>query len=332
MTDKGRWFRVYPRQVGEHDKFRDLTAVELGAWTALRCEAELRDRAVIRDRAEAVLILRRRKVPRPTATLDRLVELRLFDVDEAGRIAVHDRADHDHEEHSAEQRTHRRDHRRIEPEPDCKWCLIEKWDRAAGSHGAWVERGVDVGGDVDSPQGVDVDRPSKQTQPQTTAPATQAESTGLPGEADSATAACRLFVNGGTWLGNPEYVEAWDELDRRYTAEWVKAEIQPAYERLHSENVRVKPWVLKQRVELRCAERARTEELAAEKAKIEADRAEAERLRAKAESATEEEKRRASIMRRAVGLWLKRRPKDPVPTQFEELEAWLAQNETSAAA
>lgn len=94
-TDRGRWFRVYARSVEEHEKFRHLTAVELGAWTALRSAAELRDRAVIRDRAEAVLVLRRRRVPRPASVLDRLIELRLFEQDEGGRIIVHDRSDHD---------------------------------------------------------------------------------------------------------------------------------------------------------------------------------------------------------------------------------------------
>lgn len=93
--EKGRWFRVYARQVDVHDKFRDLTAVELGAWLALRSEAELRDRACIRSRADALLALRRRRTPRPVHVLDRLVELRLFDVTDDGRIHVHDRADHD---------------------------------------------------------------------------------------------------------------------------------------------------------------------------------------------------------------------------------------------
>jgi hypothetical protein len=330
MSDKGRWFRIYPRQVGEHDKFRDLTAVELGAWTALRCEAELRDQATIRDRAEAVLILRRRKVTRPAATLDRLVALRLFDVDDAGRIAVHDRSDHDQEEHSPEQRSHRRDHRRVEPEPGCEWCVTEKWDRSASPHGAWVARGVDVGGNVDSPHSVDVDSPSKQPQPQPTAPATDAESTGLPSEADSATAACRLFVNGGRWLGDSEYVTAWDELDRSYSPEWVKPAIQPAFTDLHARNPKVKPWDLLRAVELRCAERARSEEREREHAAADAARAEAHRLREKAESASEEEKERASIVRRAIGLWIKKRPKEPVPTDFDELREWLTQNGAQA--
>lgn len=93
--DRGRWYRVYPRSIEEHPKFRSLIGVELGAWTALRSAAELRDRAMIQDRAEAVLILRRRKIPRPAAMLDRLIALALFDADDAGRISVHDRADHD---------------------------------------------------------------------------------------------------------------------------------------------------------------------------------------------------------------------------------------------
>lgn len=100
--ERGRWFRVYARQIRDHDKFRGLTAVELGAWTALRSEAELRDRAIIPDRAEAVLLLRRRKTPRPSSVFDRLVELRLFDVDEEGRVTVHDRKDHDRPEYPSD--------------------------------------------------------------------------------------------------------------------------------------------------------------------------------------------------------------------------------------
>lgn len=100
--ERGRWFRVYARQIEEHAKFRDLTGVEIGAWTSLRAAAELRDRAIIRDRAEAVVVLRRRKIPRPALVLDRLIELHLFDVDEAGRISVHDRKDHDRPEYPSD--------------------------------------------------------------------------------------------------------------------------------------------------------------------------------------------------------------------------------------
>ena len=139
-----------------------------------------------------------------------------------------------------------------------------------------------------------------------------------------------MFVNGGRWLSDSEYTTAWDDLDRRYTAEWVRAEIQPAYSELHAANPKVKPWDLLKAVEFRCADRARTEERKREQAVAEAERAESERLRQKAATATEEDKRRASIARRAVGLWLKRRPTEPVPTDFDDLARWLEQNEPGA--
>lgn len=100
--ERGRWFRVYARQIRDHQKFRNMTTVELGAWTVLRSEAELRDRAIIPDRAEAVLLLRRRRTPRPASVFDRLVDLRLFDVDEDGRVTVHDRKDHDRPEYPSD--------------------------------------------------------------------------------------------------------------------------------------------------------------------------------------------------------------------------------------
>lgn len=332
-AEKGRWFRIYPRQVEQHAKFRDLTGLELGAWMALRSAAELRDRALITDRDEAVLILKRRKISRPAAVLERLISLRLFDVDDAGCIVVHDRSDHDTDTISADQRDHRRDHRRAEPTADCGFCLIEGWDRTSGSHGQWQPRRVDVDSPHFHPRG----------QPQQAAPATAHSPSpqpqtppGLPSEDDSATFACRLFLNGGRWLSDTEYTAAWDELDRRFTAEWVKSEIQPAYSEMHAGNPKVKPWDLLRAVELRCAERSRSEERKREQAVADAARIESERLRQKAAAATEEDKRRASIMRRAVGLWIKRHPADPVPTDFDELEAWLEKNEprngTSAAA
>lgn len=92
---RGRWFRVYARQIRQHPKFRDLNGLELGAWTALRSEAELRDSATFVDRADALLVLRRRRVPRPAAMLDKMVALGLFDVRDDGSIGVHDREDHD---------------------------------------------------------------------------------------------------------------------------------------------------------------------------------------------------------------------------------------------
>lgn len=317
MSDKGRWFRVYALQVRDHDKFRSLTGLEIGAWTVLRAEAELRTGAVFADRAEAVLVLKRRKIPRPAAMLDRLVALALFDVDDRGRVAVHDRADHDRPfypsdtpEQVAERKRQSRNH-----EP------VTNRDTNG------VTSGEDSGHDTHA--GV---LSSKPPQPSETAYPPSQPDGALPAETDSATFACRKFINGGTWLGNPEYVEAWDDMDRRYGAERVQSEIDPAYARLHERNPRVKPWELKHAVELACAEWIRGQEIERDRALAAAQRAERARLKEKADSATDEEKRRASITRRAIGLWIKRRPHDPVPEDFDELEAWLSENETQPTA
>ena len=136
-------------------------------------------------------------------------------------------------------------------------------------------------------------------------------------------------MDGGRWLSDREYVTAWDDLDRRYGPEWVRAEIQPAVAELTATG-KVRAWDLKRVVDLRCAERVRAEETARQRRVEEAQRSESERLRQRAEAATEEEKRRASIVRRAVGLWVKKRPTEPVPTDFDQLSSWLDQNRTPA--
>lgn len=324
--DRGRWFRVYARMVKQHLKFRDLTGNELGAWLALRSECELRDGAMLDDTDEAVRILRKRKIPRPAAVLDRLVSLRLFDVTDEG-VAVHDRTDHDRADTPSEQQKHRREHRRVEPTEDCDYCLIERWDRSVGRYGSWVSRGVDV----DYPHSTQRGLPQQAAPAPSTQPAdTDATTASLPSDDDSATAACRKFLNGGTWLSNLEYVAGWDDLDRRFTREWVQAEIDPAYAELHAANPKVKPWDLKHRVEFRCAERVRLEDKRRERAEAEQRRKESDALKVKAAAASEEDKRRAEITRRAVSLWLKHKPNEPVPTEFEELEAWLERNGEAA--
>lgn len=307
MSDKGRWFRVYALQVRDHAKFQDMTGIELGAWLALRSEAELRAGAVFADRDEAVLVLKRRRIPRPAAVLDRLVGLALFDLDEKGRISVHDRADHDRPQYPS----------------DAPERVAERKRKSRAEQ--------DGHEDVTTRDGDGHDTHAR-VQPQPSSPATanslqpQPSGDGLPAADDSATLACRYFLNGGTWLGNSEYVAAWEELDRRF-GDWVKPEIPEAYRRLHAENPKVKPWSLVRAVEMALAERARFDELERERAEAEAAKAERKRLQEKAAAASEEEKRRASITRRAIGLWLKRRPADPVPSDFDELETWLADND-----
>ena len=300
-TDKGRWFRVYARQVREHPKFRDLSGLELGAWTALRAEAELRDRATFIDRDEAVLVLRRRGIPRPGAMLNRLLGLRLFDLSEDGAVVVHDREDHDRGDQPTEQQKHRRDHRRSEPNEGCGWCLVERWDRASGPHGAWVDSPVVV----DSPQIVasglpqqaaPASSPSNSQQPQPPA-------TALPAEEDSATIACRMLMDSGKWLTNREYVQEWEALDKRF-GDWVIPEIQPAYAELFATG-KVKPWDLKREVERRLAERTRAIELGQEQARAEAANREIEEGQRRIREATPEEKERADYQRRAIAIGLR---------------------------
>ena len=57
-------------------------------------------------------------------------------------------------------------------------------------------------------------------------------------------------------------MEAWDNLDRLYSAEWVQAELQPTYARAPQRGKRVKPWDFLHAVDRRLAERARGEYLA----------------------------------------------------------------------
>lgn len=93
--DRGRWFRIYARSIRQHRKFRNLNLVELGAWLALRSEAELRDSAAFMDREEAALVLRRRGGVKCAALVAQLIAFGLFDEREDGSVTVHDRADHD---------------------------------------------------------------------------------------------------------------------------------------------------------------------------------------------------------------------------------------------
>lgn len=306
MSDKGRWFRVYARQVREHEKFRPLSALELGAWTALRAEAELRDKAMFPDLEEAALVLKRRRCPNPKAMVQRMVMLRLFDVQDDGTLIVHDRADHD---------------RPLYPS-DSPEAVAERKRRS---------REKDAGHDPVTTRDDDGHDTHAGVQPQPSSPAPANSpppqpGEGLPDAEDSATMACRFFLNGGRWLDDKEYVAAWEDLDRRF-GDWVKPEIQPAYRRLFQSSEKVKPWSLLRAVEMALAERSRRDELERERAEAEATAAERKRLEERAAAASEEEKRRASISRRAIGLWLKRHPADPVPTDFDELEQWLADND-----
>lgn len=335
LDPRGRWFRVYARQVRQHPKFRALSVVELGAWLLLRSEAELRDDALFADRDEALLVLKRRAVPRASAVLSALIEARLFDETTNG-VVVHDRKDHDRPNVEPEQQAHRRDHRRAEPEKSCEWCAEERWDRSVGTHGAWAPRDVVTTVDTSTVGGSGpstVDSPQRQPQPQHTeaAPATEPQTTphatelaGLPDEDDPVTVACRYLPNGGSMLSNADYRAAWDDLVRRFGSEWVLDEIPLAYDDLSLAD-RTKGWKFVKRTEMRLAERVRSEELARDKAEREAARrADAEHQRA-IEAATPEQREQAAFQKAAIRIATSMR--QPVPTEASEVRAFVLKHE-----
>lgn len=302
---RGRWFRVYPRMVRQHPKFHDLTGIELGAWTALRSECELRDGAVLADVAEARLILRRRQVPR--RVFDRLVELRLFDVLEDGTVAVHDRADHDRPRYPSDEAE----------------AAAERKRRSRAGHEPVTTRDIS-GHDTRARVQPAEPAPANSTQP--------AAGAGLPAEDDSATFACRRLADGGKWLGDREYTATWDDMDRRYTAAWVQEEIPAACEAIIAKTGKVRAWDLKRMVEMRCAERARLEEKRRQEGIVAAQAAEAERLRREAQEATPEQRELRDLTKTALAIWRRQGASGKVPTDREGLRRYIAEQQNGAAA
>ena len=304
---RGRWFRVYARQVRQHAKFREMSIVELGAWTALRAEAELRDGAMFADRDDALLVLRRRKTPKASAVLDRMIALRLFDVCEDGAICVHDRADHDRKEYPSDA-----------PEE-----VAERQRRSRANKSGHESVTSRDGDSHDTPARGE---PAEAAPASSTQPAEAATDAGgwLAEDQDSVSVVCRMLLDGGRWLGDKDYVKTFTELDRRYSPEWVQAEVQPAYKAVLQSRGKVLAWDLKRMIEFRCAERARREELGAEKAERERAHAEREAQIRRIEEATPEQKERAMYQRAAIRISLAH--KVPVPTEPDELRAFVDQH------
>lgn len=150
----------------------------------------------------------------------------------------------------------------------------------------------------------------------------------LPAPEDSATIACRMLMDSGKWLGNREYVQEWEELDRRF-GDWVVPEIQPAYAELFATG-KVKPWDLKREVERRLAERARAKEIANAQTEAEAANRKIAEQQRRIETATPEQKEQADYQRRAISLGL--RLGVQVPTDPTEVRAFVEQHSGRAAA
>ena len=202
---------------------------------------------------------------------------------------------------------------------------FDRWAPAYKS--PWDKERTGTQGDAEVPESTQA-TPTSTPLTSTHISSTQLASDSLPNETDSATIACRSLMDGGRWLGDTEYVAAFDDMDRRYTAEWVQQEIALAVKDLTARG-KVRAWDLKRFVELRCAERARAEENERQRQIMEANQAESERLRRAAETATEEEKERARLVRRAVGLWARKNPDKPIPEDRDQLAAWLQEQEAA---
>lgn len=292
---RGRWFRVYSRQVRQHPKFRDLNVTELGVWLALRAEADLRTDAAFADEADALFILRRRKTPKPAAMLERMVDLRLFDRHEDGSIAVHDRDENDRQTYPSD-----------DPEETRRRKAEERARKAKNRDGAesrTESRDVTNGHE---PHAHAPSQPASSPQPPTNsrqpadAPAGEIL-TDLPDESDPVTEACRLLPNGGQWLSDLDYRKAWDDLVRRFGDEWVLEALKLGYQSCLKRG-RVRPWDLKRMTEWHLAQRNRADELAAEKAEKERIRAEAEAHQRALEEAAPEIQERAKLQQQAIRL------------------------------
>ena len=147
----------------------------------------------------------------------------------------------------------------------------------------------------------------------------------LPAEDDSATYACRKLPDGGRWLADREYTAAWDDLDRRFSAEWVHASIADAYVELIGKG-RVRAWDLKKAAEMGCAERSRLEERQRADKEQRREDQEADELRERTASMTDEERERQKLTRKAVGVWIRGGRKGSVPLDVAGLRSWLTQN------
>lgn len=201
----------------------------------------------------------------------------------------------------------------------------KRWDHASADTDAMPEQSVSNAG----ASGNGMHSKPSQAAPIRTEPS-QAEPTllagELPDENDSATLACRQLFDSGKWLGDREYVTAWEDMDRRYSPEWVKDEIPNAFAACLERRGKVLPWDLKRMTEQRLAERSRAEERhrEAEEARR-LEEAQAAR-QAAAVALSEEERERQSLIRRAVRVWTDRGMKGPkVPEQVDELREWLDQ-------
>lgn len=77
----------------DHAKWMELTWAERGKWIVVRALAERQPTDDFKDRQYLSILLKKEGDEDPGATIDRLVEVRMLDVQDDGRISIHDIAE-----------------------------------------------------------------------------------------------------------------------------------------------------------------------------------------------------------------------------------------------
>jgi hypothetical protein len=292
---RGSWFRVYSRQVIVHPKFRALTYTELGAWVALRSEADLLGGVPFPDRRAAIQALARKKGP-SAKILDRLIDLRLLDVGEDGSIAIHDLSDHDRPAYPSDSKEARRD--RKQQSRQSSRAVTTEVTTPAHARGE-ERRGEETRQEAEQSAGA------------------------LPDENDPLTVICQLLVSASP-IEDKKYRAKVDDQTRRYGAEWVIGAYRQAFHDFVEESERPSRWDLLHHAEKHLAGWTRAEELRREEA-------ERKREEVPTRELTPEEFARQELMRKAIGIWVRGGRQGEVPTDVDQLEEWIAQNESAAA-
>lgn len=305
---RGRWFRVYSRQVLQHPKFKDLSHAELGAWLDLRSAVDLLDGEPMADRTEAVLRLRRR-TKNPTRLIDRLIAVRLVDELPNGSLAIHDLGDHDK--------------RTPSDEPEAIRARVTK-HRAKKGNDVTDAEGNDV---TSTPTRARGEAEQNRGDEEADAEADPVLP-GLPADDDPLTIICQLLMSTAP-IEDKEYRTKVDEQVRRYGKEWVTAAYRQAHHDLVESGDRPKRWDMKRGAEVHLAGWARAEELRLVEEQRLLEEAEANR---EPVEQTPEERERQTLMRKAIGIWIRGGRKGKVPESVDELRTWIDANQGSVAA
>jgi len=83
------WFAVEVSII-DHDKWMALTWDQRGKWIAVRALAERQPTDDFKDRGYLANLLKKEGDRTPGATIDKLIEVRLLDVGDDGRVSIHD--------------------------------------------------------------------------------------------------------------------------------------------------------------------------------------------------------------------------------------------------